>query len=531
MLDSISIKNFKAIQGDDKPLILNNLSKVNYLVGKNGCGKSSVLEGLLLMLNLKIDRFDSDEDVSNYKLSKDYFESSISQDKQIFEEKLLETTNSFFRNYFVTTATSFSFSTEGDSAKNSHISFFPESHSIKAKFSHFVDLGKLNCLLANTNNAYKNSFTFLDVDLLKLFVDLQKYSLCYLEHHNFDLFFNKNLGIYSSFDNLSYGEKFIVNLIVSILFCRQLRIPHGRGLFEGETLNLNYDNSVCLIEEPETNIHPELQKIIPKILNKINQKANIQFFVATHSPFIISSSGEFADSQKVYMIESGQTVDLYGKNSEEGKNGYSGGECLLAVNKMLDSEPDTLFSVIVFCEKSLGILLNKMFEKQENKPKRHFSFTTSGGGDDFKIYLSLKQAYKYNLNNLSIYAVVDKDKRTITEIKKDWDTKLDSTKSEDEQKNCINAQLASSRVFVSRFTELELGYNLEQVNEFLTSKNLPVWNRQTHPEFTKNYCKINNISLKGDLKNELAEYMGSKFTKGDLKKLSEQLQDLIFESV
>jgi hypothetical protein len=44
MLDSITIQNFKAIQNE--PLILDNLAQVNYLVGPNGCGKSSVLEGV-----------------------------------------------------------------------------------------------------------------------------------------------------------------------------------------------------------------------------------------------------------------------------------------------------------------------------------------------------------------------------------------------------------------------------------------------------------------------------------------------------
>ena len=34
----------------EKPLILNNLSKVNYLVGKNGSGKSSVLEAINLIM-------------------------------------------------------------------------------------------------------------------------------------------------------------------------------------------------------------------------------------------------------------------------------------------------------------------------------------------------------------------------------------------------------------------------------------------------------------------------------------------------
>ena len=53
MLNRIEIRNFKAIQdgkdGTLKPLILDNLAQVNYLVGKNGSGKSSVLETMFLI--------------------------------------------------------------------------------------------------------------------------------------------------------------------------------------------------------------------------------------------------------------------------------------------------------------------------------------------------------------------------------------------------------------------------------------------------------------------------------------------------
>ena len=49
MLDSIKINKYKAIQSD-YGLTLNNLHNVNYLVGKNGSGKSSVLE-LLSLIN------------------------------------------------------------------------------------------------------------------------------------------------------------------------------------------------------------------------------------------------------------------------------------------------------------------------------------------------------------------------------------------------------------------------------------------------------------------------------------------------
>jgi len=47
MLSSVEIKNFKAI---NKPggLKLDNLAQVNYLVGENGSGKSSVLEYLYI---------------------------------------------------------------------------------------------------------------------------------------------------------------------------------------------------------------------------------------------------------------------------------------------------------------------------------------------------------------------------------------------------------------------------------------------------------------------------------------------------
>ena len=51
MLDSISIKNFKAI--GDNELIINNLNVVNYLVGANGSGKSSIMELLYVEINIR----------------------------------------------------------------------------------------------------------------------------------------------------------------------------------------------------------------------------------------------------------------------------------------------------------------------------------------------------------------------------------------------------------------------------------------------------------------------------------------------
>ncbi len=63
--------------------------------------------------------------------------------------------------------------------------------------------------------------------------------------------------------------------------------------------NLGNVNFV-IIEEPENNLHPNLQKEIPVLLNNIHLQLppeiaeRIFFFISTHSPFVISASSEFA---------------------------------------------------------------------------------------------------------------------------------------------------------------------------------------------------------------------------------------------
>ena len=114
MLESITISNFKAIKDEPspnvvaglnppdekifeqrdgiwykkKPLILNNLTNVNYLVGENGSGKSSVLEGLFgrskveekVKLTLKL----SDSQIDSFQTDKTRFtENQINQLKKI----------------------------------------------------------------------------------------------------------------------------------------------------------------------------------------------------------------------------------------------------------------------------------------------------------------------------------------------------------------------------------------------------------------------------------------------------------------
>jgi hypothetical protein len=77
---------------------------------------------------------------------------------------------------------------------------------------------------------------------------------------------------------------------------------------------------IVLIDEPEIFLHPETSKVIPEILNEISKRNNTQFFISTHSPFIVNAALE-QDDQKVYHLKDGRCLNsdgiskkIFGKN-------------------------------------------------------------------------------------------------------------------------------------------------------------------------------------------------------------------------
>jgi predicted ATPase len=134
--------------------------------------------------------------------------------------------------------------------------------------------------------------------------------------------------------------------------------------------------NIFLIEEPETHLHPKLQKEIPNILEKFVKHLNVQFFVETHSPFIVSDSASLVDyhekqsrnyqskfraSQKVYFMKNGKPADKNGINSIKGEYGYWGSKVNIIAAKMLGAGLMDLISpmqteitdyapTLVFCE-------------------------------------------------------------------------------------------------------------------------------------------------------------------------------------
>jgi hypothetical protein len=126
------------------------------------------------------------------------------------------------------------------------------------------------------------------------------------------------------------------------------------------------DAILVLMEEPENSLHPDLQKKIPAVLQNIikgveaSVAEKIYFIISTHSPFIISGSTSFAD-HKVYLTGNhGQLWDL--NQTQVGESpGYSGNECLTVVAQMLGGDATDLGypeNYVIVEEYSMQVILD-----------------------------------------------------------------------------------------------------------------------------------------------------------------------------
>ena len=89
---------------------------------------------------------------------------------------------------------------------------------------------------------------------------------------------------------------------------------------DGNSLTRNYQKQgIVLIDEIETHLHLELQRIVMPLLTKIFP--NIQFIVTTHSPFVLSSM----DNAVAYDLEHRIMIDDLTEYSYEAlAEGYFG---------------------------------------------------------------------------------------------------------------------------------------------------------------------------------------------------------------
>ncbi len=475
MLNSITIKNFKAI--GENELTLNNLASVNYLVGPNGSGKSSVLECVEYFIDSdKVSSLITDN--RNYKRDfkavavfrihpsachvkpRNHIDVDIGEFKEEFF--LLKNIVTYQNNYLI------------NSLKQRLIPFLIQQRLPDSQDGYQGHSRNYNLITPENNPELLYEILILNILKIKCNeiprVDFKKNALTQLERDEL-LEILKNIGGF----NLETNIKFIYVdgnvLILSDLENTPIPIE---TLSDGQKVIIKFffllknDPSIntILIDEPETGLHPQVQKMLPKFFAQFPET---QFFVATHSPFIISASSEFKETQKVYLIEGGKCLN------PEGSSGY---EARMEGNKLLGAGLDDFMDEIIICEGSQ--LSERSCEFDANVYNTIFSsegiyFVSASGGDINKnIHIAKKVADKVFTNKVN---KVLKDSDLLSDSDKNSKIKefqKDGLKLIYLNKQCIEAYLLDLEVvnlFFKEYQKSEEFNNSFKPSEFISTKN------------------------------------------------------------
>ena len=370
MLSSISIKGYKAIN-DNPGITLTHLAHVNYLVGENGSGKSSVIETLT-----KFDPAGNDKIRERFLMD---FPIEFRIDEKIIDryyhnnggKKLFEL------HYFTGVA-------EGPSLSNG-LSFIEGYNSVAHGF---------------WGIPYAQS-----IEKLKKFNELRSIlglpPWSFTEPKSF-MFGPIKLSNQSHPDISENGVLIDVNMVATGL--KQI-IGFQNALNNIQKHSYAVDRLV-LLEEPESYMHPRYQKLIPTVLT---QFPNLQFIITTHSPFIISAAAKCED-QKVYLFNNGQVKQPEGFKPSRAK--YVVGEMLGA--QISDLTPDKVIFVEEESVKRFLDIINIHFYNQSTI----FRFPKKGlkNATGFKSVLKLSEMNEGELlylnsfydDSTKVYYLIDK---------------------------------------------------------------------------------------------------------------------------
>jgi predicted ATPase len=368
MLSRIEISNFKAIK--ETPLVLDGLAPVNYLVGPNGCGKSSVLEILDAMSHCK-----ASNDYNNILVNQDIFMEGFNIKNYSFKQNTKihisskewrdgdKIYNFSLKSYFAGHA-SLIYETDGSEYekfacywcndfyntgtiyndivfKNPIFETFNESISNDYK-THRVNLSLFDKIIKNNNLYINRSQTIPNegFNIIKKILKELKIDIDFSTEKMVD-----DMGNYINYYDVASGKIQIYNILLSLMYLKSSFSTIPRSLFPEETGYFpRFSEYLFLIEEPEKNLHPSFQKLLPIIFNKLlNYFPLAQFIISTHSPFIISAAGEIGD-QNVYLIKEGQCLNPQGSKK--------GGAKRLAMEMLGAGVDDILPKTVVICEGS-----------------------------------------------------------------------------------------------------------------------------------------------------------------------------------
>ncbi len=369
MAINLKIKNIKNLQGVNE---FKSLEFVNYLVGKNGSGKTSVLNALAL-LSIRINKIPALNTFMWGKESEIVFEKHNTIKKVISDGNNINITGTMLLDFVADTDFEDFPTALGSIKKAESVNF--DSLEATRNFGRGIGASRNtgSGVEARLFNRIKQSAIYLNLEPIEVKIETP---VDPFEETPSRSFFQNGNKIKPKY--LAQGIK---------------RLERLNGIFEQilkSAQEVKPELVIVLIEEPENNLHPEAQKILPGLIdsfiteNSLNDK--VMFFIATHSPFIINSSKNFP-TQKVFRIENGKNID---------SNGFNGGFKMKEVAMLLGADPSDIGLTDNLClveESSICRILNKCKEKGF---LQDFNFISCSG-------VTRTEKFKERIENLSIY--------------------------------------------------------------------------------------------------------------------------------
>jgi predicted ATP-dependent endonuclease of OLD family len=515
VINSITLKNFKAI--GNISLELRELKKINFIVGENGAGKSSFFEALLTLnnnyysnilkelyggnMNLKF--YNTENKVINPDKYKIYYITFQHPNfSEIFLEKLSELLLQSMQ-----------------IPDNRNNNFSDSKYNIS---SHNYKIREKGILI--DNNIFNLSFPFANQYG-------GRHTNIYLNHNSVS---KLDLKFYPSFidkyGTLSDGERQLIEALTSFY-----------KIFED--IHNNTENIILLIEEPESRLHPNLQKkFLEFFLNSFEcfKKSNsleIELpltFISTHSSFILNIPEKYNDNYKIYLLKDGKTVDLFDKANKISKYGYSTLERQLknVVNKLLgvkNQDFGIAENYILVEETSKKIFIEKVILQQ------WFKFDIAvicayPSGDNGLIQFNEKISNLMSINQLVSSNILFSNKYIIftdyvdeyyNDKNEVYLKKSKNNNGNNTHKKAFNLKKSLEKRFVTTLSEeIESDYPLDLVNNYLQNKHNLHWDGEKR---FKCLLEENHIQNAGKIKCELASFVGENISKEEFVEKFKQL--------
>ncbi len=358
-IKSIKINKVRHLENIEIPI--SEIQKKHLiLTGKNGSGKTSILEALKYDLVIQLNGLDyksinPKEILQKFLETKYIYEQSILRCdlENIIEVEKKYNAGEFIIAYFDAKRKNEMLNPEG-----------PKKFELNQKYNIDEKVNK-EFLQYLVNLKTQKSFAMTENKDIEIAEKIDKWFEIF-ENGLKEIFGDKNLKIEFDFMNynfniisegrepfnlnqLSDGYSAVINIITDII----LRMENKKGT--------GYDlEGIVLIDELETHLHIELQKKILPFLTKFFPK--IQFIITTHSPFVLNS------------IENAVIYDLENKTIVEDLSAYS-----------YDGIVENYFEI----DKYSSIIKNKVERYESLLLKNELTEDEKMDREELKVYLEI----------------------------------------------------------------------------------------------------------------------------------------------